>query len=309
MQTILPFMGSATINDFSYHSPKSLNELLKILRRNRRDAGAVRFLAGGMSLVPLMRFGLVKPRHVIDLNKVKELKYVVVSRGRLKIGAIIRYHELQKDVKVRSLVPVISDCVSHIGDMQVRNRGTVGGAIAHADPASDLSTCLLALRTEVNTIDVNGTRRKIELARFFKGPYSTILRPLEVITGIEIPLVPKAMLLGKYNKIERAAGDFAIAGVAVTLWVDRKGVIQDAGIAVANAGPKPLKIKGIESELIGANFKEVSLDNLKRKVVESVTPQSDVRGDAEYKRKLITYLIDRCFEQIVREGIEKGVGK
>jgi carbon-monoxide dehydrogenase medium subunit len=305
MQPVIPFMGSAVIPDFQYYAPNNLNGLIKILKKSKHDSSTLKILAGGMSLVPMMRLGLVRPKIVIDLNNVEQLKRIVLTQSGVRIGSMVRYAELASSNIIKKYFPMIIECISQIGDMQVRNRGTIGGAIAHADPASDICACLLALDAYLVILNERGRRRRVKLDGFFKGPFTTILKPTEVIAEVILPVRRGMRCVGKYIKVERAAGDFAIAGVAVAVWIDESNTIVHAGVGLTNAGLKPLKVTKAERALVNNMLTDDVIDRVVNITTDVAEPLSDIRGDVQYKKHLVAVLTRRCL-LLIREETKIG---
>jgi aerobic carbon-monoxide dehydrogenase medium subunit len=297
-------MGSSEISDFEYFAPSSILEVSKLLRNLTRNANA-KFLAGGMSLLPTMKVGLVSPSIMIDLNRIKELKQIVLNKTRLRIGAMTRYSEVLESKQVGKLFPEIYDCVSEIGDMQVRNRGTVGGAVAHADPSGDLSSCMVSLGAKLVVRGAKGVSKELDISKFFQGPFTTLLGPRDLLTEIRIPIDSKHMHGGAYVKLERTAGDFAIVGVAVSLWRDKKsGKIVRAGIGLTSAGDRTLKATDAEKLLTSSPLTTGLLDGVTNSIAAATDPSSDVRGDKEYKKEMFRVISERAMNlAIERAGL------
>ena len=200
---------------FEYSSPKTLSEAISLLKQYGSDA---KILAGGQSLIPLMKLRMAAPKHLIDLNGITDLSYIRESDGRLAIGAMTRESELDSSELIRKKYPIIADTAAVIGDPLVRNRATVGGNLAHADPANDHPATMLALGIEVIAAGPKGTRT-IPISGFFTGLFTTALAANEILTEIRVP-IPPARSGGAYLKVERKVGDFAAAAVAAQVTLD-----------------------------------------------------------------------------------------
>ena len=273
---------------FEYSSPKSLSEAISLLEKHGAEA---KILAGGMSLIPLMKLRMAAPKHLIDLNGIEGLSYIRESDGHLTIGALTRESELDESALIRQKYPIIHDTASVIGDPLVRNMATVGGNLAHADPANDHPATMLALSSEVVATGPKG-KRTIPLSDFFTGIFTTVLKADEILTEIRIP-IPPARSGGAYLKVERKVGDFATAAVAaqVTLDGDR---FQRVGIGLTNVGPMPIRAKRAEKALQGKAVGEAAILEAARIAAEEAEPVDDLRGSADYKRSLIRVLTGRA---------------
>jgi aerobic carbon-monoxide dehydrogenase medium subunit len=273
---------------FEYSSPKSLSEAISLLVKHGAEA---KLLAGGMSLIPLMKLRMAAPKHLIDLNGIEGLSYIRESDGHLTIGALTRESELDESALIRQKYPIIHDTASVIGDPLVRNMATVGGNLAHADPANDHPATMLALSSEVVATGPKG-KRTIPLSDFFTGIFTTVLKADEILTEIRIP-TPPARSGGAYLKVERKVGDFATAAVAaqVTLDGDR---FQRVGIGLTNVGPMPIRATRAEKALQGKAAEEAAILEAARIAAEEAEPVDDLRGSADYKRSLIRVLTGRA---------------
>jgi carbon-monoxide dehydrogenase medium subunit len=273
---------------FEYSSPKSLTEAISLLEKY--GAGA-KILAGGMSLIPLMKLRMAAPKHLIDLNGIEGLSYIRESDGHLTIGALTRESELDESALIRQKYPIIHDTASVIGDPLVRNMATVGGNLAHADPANDHPATMLALSSEVVAIGPKG-KRTIPLSEFFTGIFTTALAADEILTEIRIP-TPPARSGGAYLKVERKVGDFATAAVAAQVTLDGNNC-QRVGIGLTNVGPLPIRATRAEKALQGKAADEGAILEAARIAAEEAEPVDDLRGSADYKRSLIRVLTGRA---------------
>jgi carbon-monoxide dehydrogenase medium subunit len=273
---------------FEYSSPKSLTEAISLLEKY--GAGA-KILAGGMSLIPLMKLRMAAPKHLIDLNGIEGLSYIRESDGHLTIGALTRESELDESALIRQKYPIIHDTASVIGDPLVRNMATVGGNLAHADPANDHPATMLALSSEVVAIGPKG-KRTIPLSEFFTGIFTTALEANEILTEIRIP-TPPARSGGAYLKVERKVGDFATAAVAAQVTLDGNNC-QRVGIGLTNVGPLPIRATRAEKALQGKAADEGAILEAARIAAEEAEPVDDLRGSADYKRSLIRVLTGRA---------------
>jgi len=273
---------------FAYSSPKSLSEVISLLQQHGSDA---KVLAGGQSLIPLMKLRMASPKHVIDLGRIDGLSYIKESDGWLTIGALTREAEIDASDLVRTKYPILADTAKVIADPLVRNMATVGGNLAHADPANDHPATMLALGAEVVATGPNGART-IPVGELFTGLFTTSLNPDEILTEIRIP-APPARSGGAYLKVERKVGDFATAAVAVQITLDGDNC-KSVGIGLTNVGQTPIKASRAEKALKGKSADENNIREAARIAAEDCDPVDDLRGSADYKRSLVRVLTGRA---------------
>lgn len=273
---------------FEYSSPTSLREAISLLH-DHKDA---KVLAGGQSLIPLLKYRLASARYLVDINRIPNLAYVKEEKGAIRIGALTRYVELQTSKLLKSKLPVVSDAADVVADPIVRNVGTIGGAIAHADPAGDWGAVILALGAELIVQGPKGERR-VPAVEFFVDTFETKLRPSEILTEIRVPL-PVKKSGGAYMKLERKIGDFAIVGVAAQLTLENGGVCSQAGIGLTAVGPKPIKSRTAEKELVGKVVDEGSIKKAAKEAVKDTNPTSDIRATAEYRKAMVEVFTSRA---------------
>ena len=278
---------------FDYSSPKSLAEAISLLKQHGSDA---KVLAGGQSLIPLMKLRMAAPKHLIDLNGIADLSYIRESDGHLAIGAMTRESELDSSDLIKKKYPIIADTASVIGDPLVRNRATVGGNLAHADPANDHPATMLALEINVIATGPKG-KRTIPISGFFTGLFTTSLAPDEILTEIQIP-IPPARSGGAYLKVERKVGDFAAAAVAVQITLDGN-TCKKVGIGLTKVGMTPIRASRSEKALQGKPADEKTIQEAARLAAEEAEPTEDLRGSVDYKRSLIKVLTARALRQAI----------
>ena len=273
---------------FEYSAPETLDEAISLLDGHGADA---KVLAGGQSLIPLMKLHLAAPAYIVDINRVPGLGDISEDNGFLSIGSLVRESDLDSSEMVRANYPILHDTTSVIADPLVRNMATVGGNLAHGDPGNDHPATMLALGAQV-VVRGPGGERTIEVSDLFEGPLLTTLNQGEILTEIRVP-TPPAGSGGAYLKLERKVGDYATAGVAAVVTVSG-GVCQQAGIGLTNSGPVPIKATAAESFLAGKTLDDETIREAARLASEEAEPIADLRGSEEYKRDMVRVLAGRA---------------
>ncbi|MFN8593620.1 MAG: xanthine dehydrogenase family protein subunit M [Thermomicrobiales bacterium] len=276
---------------FSYHAPASLSEAIALLGEYGGDA---KILSGGQSLIPMMRFRLAQPGHVVDINRIDGLSYVEEANGVLRIGALAREADLDATPAVHTRYPLLADAIGVIADPLVRNLATVCGNVAHADPANDHPAVMLAYRAEV-VAEGPGGRRTIPIDDFFVDTFVTSLEPDEVLVELRIP-ASGPHTGGAYQKLERKVGDYAIAAVAVQLRLNEDGTVAEAGIALTNLGPMPIRAAAAEAALIGQVANAAVIQRAADLTAAAAEPVADNRGPEDYKRAVTRTLAKRAIQ-------------
>jgi carbon-monoxide dehydrogenase medium subunit len=267
---------------FEYFAPETVRETTAMLQKYGEDA---KVLAGGMSLIPVMKFRLASPTYIIDINRLSGLRYIKELGNRVVIGALTRHHAIETSKLIQQKLHLMSETASWIGDPQVRNRGTIGGSLSHADPSGDWGATVLALRADLVAKGV-GRERTIRSDDFFIDTFTTALKPNELLTEIRIPL-PAPKSGGAYTKLERKAGDFATVGVAAQIRIDQHGLCKYAGIALTAVGPKNLRAKKAEATLLGKEVNAESIEQAAHSASEDAQPANDpLRGSVEYRTEM-----------------------
>jgi aerobic carbon-monoxide dehydrogenase medium subunit len=274
---------------FEYCRPGTLPEAVALLEQH---GDAAKTLSGGQSLIPMMKVRLARPEYLIDINQIAGLQYIKEENGCLKIGGLTREADLEASDLVRSKYPIILDTASMIADPQVRNLATVGGNLAHGDPANDHPATMLALGAEIIAVGPRG-ERNIPIKDFFLSVFTTALEHGDILTEIRIP-IPRAGSGGAYFKLERKVGDFATVGVAAQVTVDAAGICQEAGIGLTNVGATPLKANRAEDFLRGKRLDDSNIKQAAQLAAEAAQPSSDLRGPAEYKVSMVKELTRRA---------------
>jgi carbon-monoxide dehydrogenase medium subunit len=276
---------------FEYVAPHSLEEALSTLAERGDEA---KILAGGQSLIPLLKLRFAAPALIVDLNRVPGLSHLEESDGHLRIGALARNRDLVMSETLKAGYPAIAAAAPLVSDPIVRNLGTVAGSLAHADPAGDWGSVMLALGAEVTVRSASG-ERTIPVAEFLVDTFTTSLEPTEVITEIRVPK-PAGASGGTYLKLERKVGDFATVAVAVQLALD-DGRIGRAGIALTAVGPKNIQAIDAERSLAGSEPTPESFEEAARLAADAASPISDVRGSADYKRAVVKTFVERGLDR------------
>jgi carbon-monoxide dehydrogenase medium subunit len=272
---------------FEYFAPTTLEETCGLLEQYGEEA---KVLAGGQSLIPLMKLRFAAPQVLVDLNGVEGLDGIAEEDGGLRIGALVRHVECERSPLLRGRFGALGDAAPQISDPIVRNRGTVGGSLAHADPQGDWGSVMLAVGAEVVVQGPDGSRT-IPVRELFHGPFTTALEPVEILTEVRVP-DPGPKAGGTYLKLERKVGDFATVGVAVHVSFTN-GSVGRAGIALTGVGPTNLVAEAAEESLVGAELDDETIREAARLAAEAAQPQSDLRGTEEYKRNVVRVFTER----------------
>ncbi|MCS7206375.1 MAG: xanthine dehydrogenase family protein subunit M [Dehalococcoidia bacterium] len=276
---------------FTYHRPASVRQAVALLQRLGDDA---KVLAGGQSLIPTMKLRLAQPQHLIDLAGIPSLSYVKEGRGIIRIGALTTHAEVESSEVLKRRLPVLAETASLIGDMQVRNRGTIGGSVAHADPAADYPATLLALDARFRVVGPQGTRF-IPASAFFKAPFTTALEAGEILTEVQVP-VPAPRTGASYQKFANKASRFAVVGVCAFLALTARGTIRQVRIGVTGAADHAFRATAAEGSLVGQRPTGRAFQQAARVATEGVECISDVHGSAEYRAWLCQVLTRRALE-------------
>jgi aerobic carbon-monoxide dehydrogenase medium subunit len=285
---------------FDYHAPASLPEAIALLSRLGDSA---KVISGGQSLLPLLKLRLGTAEHLVDIGRIPGLEYVREEGGFLRIGGRTREALLERSEVVRARYPILLDTAKVIADPLVRNRATVGGNLAHGDPANDHPATMLALRAQVVAQGPSG-ERVIPIDQFFVGLFTTALAPGEILTEIRIPVPPKGSG-GAYLKLERKVGDYATAAAAAQVTLDAAGGFSQVGLALTNAGPVPARAAAAEQYLVGKRANEASIAEAARRAAEAASPSADRRGAVDYKREMARVLAGRA----LRLAVQRAGGK
>jgi len=283
---------------FEYFAPSTLKDATSLLKKYGSDA---KVLAGGMSLIPVMKLRLGSPPYIVDLNRIPGLDYIKPVGGMLLIGALARHHAFEVSKVVREKVPLLAETAGWIGDPQVRNMGTIGGSLSHCDPSGDWGAAMLALRA---SLKVRGPskERTIAIDDFLVDTFTSALKEDEILTEISVP-IPRPRSGGAYVKLERRSGDFATAAVAVQISLDAKGVCSYAGIGLTALGSKNLRASKAEAALLGKPLTARAIQDASEAAGEDAQPMADpLRGSAEYKTEMARVYTRRGLESAVQRA-------
>ena len=274
--------------DFQYHRPRKIEEALSLLQKYGEES---KVLAGGQSLMPLMNFRVAQPGHLVDINFIDGLDYVRSEKGMIKIGCLARQSRVLNDSLIRQRCPLLADALYYVGYEQIRNRGTLCGSLAHADPAAELAAVLLALD---GVVTVASSTAKCEVAGgdFFQSYLTTCLSGDEMVLEASIPETPPNAGWS-FTEFARRFGDFAIVGVAVLLARDQEK-IADARIALTGVGDKPWREHSIEQLLVGQRASADLFGEIGVEISKRINPDSDIHANEFYRRSLATVLIRRA---------------
>lgn len=289
---------------FDYLAPALLDEALELLS----DLGeGAKVLAGGQSLVPLLNFRLARPAHLVDLNDVAGLDGIRVDGGHLVIGAMTRQRAVETSALVRERCPLLAEAMPQIGHVQIRNRGTIGGSLVHADPAAELPAVVAALDGELILRSARG-KRVLKPEQFFTGYLTTAVAPDEILIEARVPVAPPRTG-SAFLEVSRRHGDFALVGVAATLTVDEAGICTAGAIALAGVGPGPVVAREAIRALVGLAPTAATFEEASRLVAERVTPDSDLHASSEYRKQLAEVLTRRALARAAERAAATGEGR
>lgn len=281
---------------FEYHRPASVSEALQLLR-SLPDA---KLLAGGHSLLPMMKLRLTSPAHLIDLGRIKDLRYIKESGSSVAIGALTTHWTIESSPLVQQKLPSLAECARSIGDVQVRNVGTIGGSLAHTDPAADYPAAVLALNAEL-VAEGPGGRRTIAAGEFFTGLFSTALRPDEILVEVKVPVLPPRTG-SAYLKFPHPASGFAVVGVAAVLTMDSKGRCEQARIGITGVGPFAYRPQRTEDALRGVALDDKTIAAAADKAGDGVDVNEDIFASADYRRHLAQVFTKRAIKAALQRA-------
>ncbi len=285
------------MHPFEYSAPETLAAALELLREHRDDA---KLLAGGQSLVPLLNYRLARPRVVVDINSLS-LANVAVVDGRVRLGALVRHHQLEESPLIAEHCPVLGEAARLIGNVRVRTLGTIGGSLAHADPAAELPVVMRALDARLSLASTS-RRRTVASADFFTGPLSTALAADEMVTGIDVPATPTHGWA--VEEFARRAGDFAVVLVVALVSVDARGRVGDTRVALGGVADRPMRAAVVEDTLRGHEPTSERVAAAAAAARAALDPRSDAFVSGAYRRLLAGVLCRRALTRAVARALE-----
>ncbi len=284
--------------EFEYFAPKTLEEAVALLNQHPDDA---KVLAGGHSLIPAMKLRLAQPQLLIDLGRIKGLSYIREEQDQIVIGAMTTHYELESSAALKQTCPLLPECASHIGDVQVRNKGTIGGSLAHADPAGDWPAAIIALRAELVASGSAG-EKVIAADDFFVDLLTTALFPGEILREIRVKK-PSGRVGQSYQKVPHPASGFAVVGVAVTLTIAPDGTCESAGVGVTGLSSKAFRAAGVEAALVGKTLNEQVIADAAALAADGSDANSDLYASGEYRSHLTRVYTKRAIATAVSRAV------
>ena len=286
--------------EFEYESPATLDEALRLLGRHGDEA---KILAGGHSLLPMMKLRLAAPRYIVDIGRLRGMDYIREEKGKIAIGALVTHAQVASSDLLRDKCPLLPETASVIGDMQVRNRGTIGGSLAHADPAADYPASILALDAEMIVQSSSG-KRTIPAEKFFVDLLATGIRPGEILTEIRVPI--RAEGEGSaYRKFHQPASGFAIVGAAARITLGKGGKLDDLALGMTGVGSKAYRATAVEKALSGSGGTEKQVAEACAKAAQGVDPLSDIFASADYRREMAGVFARRAIAAAIERARAK----
>ena len=277
---------------FDYARPTTLAEAVSLLTSREGEA---KVLAGGQSLVPMLAFRLAAPTLLVDLNRLSELRYIRIEDDGVRLGAMVRWRQIEDDVRLASAHPLLVTALKHVAHYQVRNRGTIGGSLAHADPAAELPGIVVTCEAEITAIGAAG-RRVIRADDFFLGALTTALKPEEIIVELHLPPWPAQRRWG-FEEFSRRRGDFALAAAALYYDTLPDGTAGNSHVGVMGEGDRPQRLAQVEAILNGRVIDGDTIAEAERAAAAAVKPSDDIHASAAYRRALIGTMVERALRR------------
>ncbi len=266
---------------FDYQAPKTLDEAVALIAQHQDDE---KILAGGHSLIPAMKLRLAQPQLLIDIGRIGDLSYIREDAGQIRIGAMTTHYQIESSERLKEICPLLPDCAVHIGDVQVRNKGTIGGSVAHSDPAGDWPAAIIALRADM-VVAGSGGERIINADDFFVDMLTTALKPSEIVREIRIA-APQGRVGQSYQKVRHPASGFAVVGVAVTLKLAASDNCEGAGVGITGVGSKAYRATAVEAALAGKELNEQTIADAGSHATDDIDANSDLYASADYRKHL-----------------------
>jgi carbon-monoxide dehydrogenase medium subunit len=274
---------------FSYLRPESLDEAIALLAKHGSDA---KIIAGGQSLMPMLAFRLAAPDYLIDIGRLQQLKRMDIGPDGIELGALVRWRDIERSPQLTRAHPLLAEAVGHVAHYQIRNRGTVGGSLAHADPAAELPGAALACDAAITAAGPNGTR-SIAVADFFSGALTTALKPNEILLSVRFPAWPPQRRWA-FEEFARRKGDFALASVALFYDTDADGPAREPHIAAIGVSSTPVRLTACEDALAGRRLDGHSIEEIARLAPTGLEMHDDIHAPADYRAALLTVLVERA---------------
>jgi aerobic carbon-monoxide dehydrogenase medium subunit len=282
---------------FEYQAPATLREAIELLAADPEAT----IIAGGQSLMPVLAFRLAMPSMLVDLRRVPGLGDIAVDDSGVRLGARVRWRDIEDDRRLKTAHPLLREAITHVAHYQIRNRGTVGGGLAHADPAAELPGIAVTCEAEITLAGAAGART-MHAADFFTGPLSTLRQPDEVVTALHLPFWPRDRRWA-FREFAQRQGDFALAGVALFYDEDQPGRVSNAHVGVIGACDRPHRLTEVESMLNGGAVTEELIRQAAAAAAQAVDPPDDLHANAAYRRGLVATLVERGLRAAARNGV------
>lgn len=273
---------------FDYHVANTVDEAVELLQKYGDDA---KLIAGGHSLLPAMKLRLSQPAHLIDIGRIQSLAYIREENGAVAVGALTTYAMIEKSDLIRRYFPILIEGTDMIGDQQIRNRGTIGGSLAHSDPAADMPGMVLALKAEIVTQGSNGSRT-IKIDDFLTGTFETALTENEVVTEIRFP-IPAARTGSSYEKLANKASHYAIAGCAAVIALDGDGTCTSASVVITGAASQTVRASAVEAALVGKKLDEATITQAASHAADGLDLVEDIHGSKAYRAQMCSVIARR----------------
>jgi aerobic carbon-monoxide dehydrogenase medium subunit len=277
---------------FDYARPDTLAEAVKLLAGGGGDA---KIIAGGQSLMPMLAFRLTAPKVLVDIGRLHELKKIEITAAGIQLGALVRWRDIEQDAALARAHPLLAEAVRHIAHYQIRNRGTVGGSLAHADPAAEMPGIALVCDAALTVVGIRGTRT-IAAADFFTGPLTTSLNPDEVIVSLRLPSWP-AKRRWAFKEFARRKGDFALAGVALFHDADAEGRVVAPHMGAIGVSSTPVRLQASEAAFVERHADAETIANVASLAAEGIEIHEDIHAPADYRRALLQTLVERALRR------------
>jgi aerobic carbon-monoxide dehydrogenase medium subunit len=281
---------------FAYSAPTSLAEALSVLAETGSDG---KVLAGGQSLVPILAFRLAAPKLLVDLRKLTDLRAIKITPDGVALGAMVRWCDIESDARLRTAHPLLVAAIAHVAHYQIRNRGTVGGSIAHADPAAEMPGIAMTCEAEIAVMGKAGPRT-IKAADFFQGALTTALKADEIIVEIRLPPWPAGRRWG-FQEFARRRGDFALAAAALFYDTDVAGKAANAHVGVIGVADRPLRLRSVEAVLDGAAIDAATIGKAEATTTAAVNPDSDIHASGAYRKALAGTMVERALKMAAEQ--------